>query len=230
MAEPSESGRITPFLTSNLRQVAKSLMHEYITDTEFAVKNLLQIANKEEKILQELSSRLPGVEAQFLVNKWDFDTSDLNDDFSDAYVMAAFRRMAKAHKEAEALKFEMATLQASIGTHQQATQAIAAAILQIAKQGISVVHGGLAAAPHGRIIGTLPIRDIIWQARNQALHFEEGSFGKAVTTLFSALEAEHGTQFSLAQHAKLSRAKQVLVLLGWDRYENYLADMVTLLP
>lgn len=205
-------------------------MHQYIIDTEFAVKNLLQLANEEEKILQEFAFRLPGVEAQFRVHEWDFETSDLNDDFSDTYVMAAFGRMANAHKEAEALKVEMATIQASIGTHQQATQAIAAAILQIAKQGLSIVYGGLAAAPDGRVIGTLPIRDIIWQARNQALHFEEGSFGKPVTTLFSALEAEHGPQFSLAHHAKQSRAKQVLALLRWDNYENYLTDMVTLLP
>jgi hypothetical protein len=144
--------------------------------------------------------------------------------------MAAFGRMARAGQEATTLQSQMATIQASIGTHQQATQAIAGAILQIAKQGISVVHGGLAAAPEGRIIGSLPIRDLIWQARNQALHFEEGSFSQAVTTLFYALEAEQGPQFSLAQHAKQSRAKQVLGLLRWDSYENYLNDMVTLLP
>lgn len=205
-------------------------MHQYIIDTEFAVKNLLELANVEEKTLQNLASRLPSVEAQFQINKWDFETSDMNDDFSDVYVMAAFRRMAKAQKETEALKVEMATIQASIGTHQQAIQAIAAAILQIAKQGISIVHGKLDAAPPGRVIGTLPIRDIIWQARNQALHFEEGVFRDSVTALFSVLETEHGTHFSLAQHAKLSRAKQIMVLLGWDRYENYLADMATLLP
>jgi hypothetical protein len=205
-------------------------MHQYIVDTEFAVKNLIQLATEEDKVLTELVSRLGSVEAQFRVHKWDFETSDLNDDFSDAYVMAAFGRMAKAHKEAEALKVEMAAIQISIGTHQQAIQAITASVLQIAKQGISIVHGGLAAAPQGRIIGSLLIRDIIWQARNQALHFEEGSFSKPVTTLFSVLEAEQGCQFSLAKHPKQCRAKQVLGLLGWDSYENYLADMVTLLP
>jgi hypothetical protein len=205
-------------------------MHQFIVNTEFAVKNLLQLATEEEKVLKELVSRLGSVEAQFRVHKWDFETSDLNDDFSDAYVMAAFGRMAKAQEEAEALRVEMAAIQVSIGTHQQATQAITASVLQIAKQGLSIVHGDLAAAPQGRSIGSLPIRDVIWQARNQALHFEEGSFSKPVTTLFSVLEAEQGPQFSLANHPKQCRAKQVLVLLGWDSYENYIADMVTLLP
>lgn len=205
-------------------------MHQYLIDTEFAIENLVQLATDEEKTLKKLASRLVSVEAQFRAHKWDFESSDLNDDFSDAYVMAAFCRMAKAHQEDEALQSQIATLQASIGTHQQATQAIAAAILQIAKQGISFAHGGLAAAPQGRTIGTLPIRDIIWQARNQALHFEEGFSSKAVTALFSVLEAEHGIQFSLVQHARQSRAKQVLGLLGWDGYENYLSDLNTLLP
>jgi hypothetical protein len=205
-------------------------MHQFLNDTEYAIENLLQLATDEEKTLKELAPRLASVEAQFRVHKWDFESSDLNDDFSDAYVMAAFGRMAKAHQEAATLQSQIAAIQVSIGTHQQATQAIAGAILQIAKQGISIVHGDLAGAPEGRKIGSLPIRDIIWQARNQALHFEEGSFKKAVTTLFSALEAEQGPQFSLAQHANQCRAKQVLGLLRWDSYEHYLNDMVVLLP
>lgn len=205
-------------------------MHQYISDTEYAVKNLLQLATEEERALQELSARLGSVEAQLRVHKWDFESSDLNDDFSDAYVMAAFGRMAKAHQETEQLKNQLAHLQASIGTHQQATQAIAGAILQIAKQGISVVHGGLGAAPEGRKIGSVSIRDVIWQSRNQALHYEEGTFSKPVTTLFATLEAEQGPVFSLANHANQSRAKQVLGLLSWDTYNRYLQDMVTLLP
>lgn len=206
-----------------------SAMHQYLTDTEFAVKNLLQLANAEEKQLQQLMPRLADIEAMFRAHQWEFQTSDMNDDFSDAHAMAAFHRMASAHKEAGALKVEVAALQASIEARQQAVQAIAAAVLQIARQGMSAVFGDMNAAPHGRMIGTLPIRDIIWQARNQALHHEEGTFHKPVAALFSTLEAEQGHDFSLAQHVKQSLAKQVLKLLGWDAYEAYQADMGTLL-
>ena len=205
-------------------------MHQYIIDTEFAATNLLQLATAEEKELLEQSDRLTGVEAQLRVHKWDFESSDLNDDFSDAYVMGAFGRMANAAQEAQALHRQLATLQASIGTHQHATQAIAGAILQIAKQGISVVHGGPKAAPEGRKVGTVPVRDVVWQARNQALHYEEGTFSKAVTDLFSTLEKEQGALFSLAKHAKQNRAKQILGLLGWTTYAAYLQDMESLLP
>lgn len=205
-------------------------MHQYIHDTTFAVTNLIQLANSEENDLKAKLEELKPIEAQFKVHKWDFESSDLNDDFSDAYVMAAFGRMARAGQAAQVLQQRIAVLQASVGAHQQAIQAIAGAILQVAKQGISVVHGGLATAPEGRKIGTLPVRDIIWQARNQALHYEEGTFKKSVVELFATLATEQGPAFSLAQHAGQSRAKQVLALLGWTNYSNYERDMRMLLP
>lgn len=158
-------------------------MNPYITETEYAVKNLIELASKEETELEELKGKLPAVEAKFRHNQWDFETSDMNDDFSDAHVMGAFHRMASAHKETSEIKEEVNVLQASIGSKQSAIQAICGAILQISKQGISVVHGSKASAPEGRAIGAVNLRDIIWEARNQAIHYEEGSFNKKVRSI-----------------------------------------------
>ena len=130
-------------------------MNPYITETEYAVKNLIELASKEETELEELKGKLPAVEAKFRHNQWDFETSDMNDDFSDAHVMGAFHRMASAHKETSEIKEEVNVLQASIGSKQSAIQAICGAILQISKQGISVVHGSKASAPEGRAIGAV---------------------------------------------------------------------------
>lgn len=205
-------------------------MHQYIQDTDYAAQNLLLLATEEEVQLKALTSALSQTEAQLKIHQWDFQSSDLNDDFSDAYVMAAFGRAARAAQETERLMIEVAKLQASVGARQQATQAIAGAVFQIAKQGISLVHGGPSTAPTGRTIGSLPIRDIIWQARNQSMHYEEGNFKKALTDLFAKLETEQGPQFSLTAHHKQNRAKQVLDLLGWSSYSTYMQDMQALLP
>lgn len=205
-------------------------MHQYITDTEFAAKNLLLLANEEENKLKELAEILRDVEVQLRVHKWDFESSDLNDDFSEVYVMSAFSRMAKAAQHAEALQIQLVSVQASIGTHQQAIQAIAGSILQIVKQGISIVHGRVEAAPEGRKIGTVSLKDVIWQARNQAIHYEEGNLRRPVTDLFATLELEQGAQFSLSNHPNQSRAKQILTLLGWSDYTAYVNDMKSLLP
>jgi len=90
-------------------------MHQYIIDTEYAAKNLFELANEEQNKLQELTEHLRSVEARLRVHKWDFESSDLNDDFSDAYVMGAFGQMAEAAKLAQTLQAQLASLQASIG-------------------------------------------------------------------------------------------------------------------
>lgn len=205
-------------------------MHQYIQDTEYAIQNLLRLATEEDVQLKALTEKLKQTEAQLKVQQWDFQTSDLNEDFSDAYVMAAFGRAATTAKDAHRLQGEVASLRVSVGSHQQAIQAISGAVLQIAKQGISLVYGGPSSAAPGRRLGSLTVRDIIWQARNQSMHYEVGTFEKPVMNLFAKLEVEQGPQFALAAHAKQNRAKQVLDLLGWSTYTAYLLDMQILLP
>lgn len=196
----------------------------YTGATEFAVRNLIDLATREEAALTEKIALLAAAEQRLKVHQWDFQTSDLNDDFSDAYAMAAFARAALASQERDAIGSEVARLQATVGAHQFAVQAICGSILQIAKQGISLVHGRLANAPNGRLVGNSPLKDVVWQARNQALHYEEGNFKPPVVELFAALEQSHGATFSLATHSQKSLAKQVVHLLGWTTYESYLAD------
>lgn len=196
----------------------------YTDDTEFATRNLIDLAMREEAALTEKVALLEAAERRLKVHQWDFQTSDLNDDFSEAYVMAAFARAARAGQERDEIAREVNELQTAVGAHQVAVQAICGAILQIAKQGVSLVHGGLAAAPSGRLVGTSYLKEIVWQARNQALHYEDGNFNPQVLALFAALEASHGAAFSLAAHRQKSLAKQVVHLLGWTTYESYLTD------
>lgn len=205
-------------------------MNQYISETEYAVKNLIELATSEENKVVELKEKLSLTEAKYKACKWDFETSDLHDDFSDTYVIGAFNRMAQAGAQTSQLEQEINSLQALIGSRQSAIQSICGAILQIAKQGMSIVNGGLPNTPDSRIIGTLKIKDIIWQARNQAIHYEEGNFKQPVIDVFTTLEQEHGINFSLAQHQKQSRAKQIINLLNWNDYSNYSRDMQSLLP
>lgn len=206
-------------------------MNPYLSETEYAVENLIALANKEEALLAEKLAALASTEAKLRVHQWDFESSDLNDDFSEAYVMAAFGRMANAAKEKEALHREATELQALVGIRQAATQVICGAILQIAKQGISVVHGGTSGAPEGRTIGRTNVRDIVFAGRNQSLHYEELTIkNKETKSVFDILEKEQGPQFSMAMHAGQNRAAQFIKLLGWTTYAAYMADMAIVLP
>ncbi|MQX70034.1 hypothetical protein [Sinorhizobium meliloti] len=197
----------------------------YAEDTDYATRNLIHLISHEELELRRLIDALRTEEAKYKAYQWDFETSEFHEDFSDAYVQGAFIRMATAHRDAEKLRAQMSTLQASIGTRQAAIQAMCGALLQIAKQGISLVHGNLLAAPTGRLLSGIALKDIVWQARNQALHYEDGQFRQPVIDLFQRLEATFGQTFSLTAHPQQSRAKQIVVLLGWTTYDEFHSDL-----
>lgn len=133
-------------------------MHQYLQDTEFAAKSLFSLVTDEAKQLKALSLKLHPLEQQLKFHQWDFQTSDLNDDFTDGHVMAAFRRAAMTGLEVARLKGQVAVVQASVGTRQHSIQAIAGSIFQLAKQGISLVYGEPNLAPPGRMVGSLAIR------------------------------------------------------------------------
>lgn len=200
----------------------------YLYDTEYAARNLIDLAMGEERQMDELWPRLEQAEAKLKAYRWDFQTSDMHEDFSDQYVMAAFHRMAEANQQVDAVRSEIDSLRASIGAKQQAVQSICGALLQVAKQGISFVYGSKSAAPVGRSIGASHLRDVVWAGRNQAIHYEDGVFNESVTSIFSHLEESFGTDFSLAAHPNLSRAAQIVKLLGWTDYEHYESDMRSL--
>lgn len=212
-------------------------MHQYIVETEDTIRSLFELVNQEDSLVQEQTSKLREIIAEFKARGWNFHTSDLNDDFSDTYVMAAFFRLANSTSGTDKLKLKVARFQALLGVHQLTTQTICGSILQIAKQGISSVHGSFL-APDSYIIGSLPgrilasltLRDIIWQACNQAIHCKGGNYRRPVIDLFAELEVLHGSQFSLSRHPRQSRAKQIIQLLGWLSYGAYVADMRLLLP
>lgn len=205
-------------------------MNPYLSETEFAVQNLFTLATEEKEILAQKISKLTSAQKKAEMYKWDFETSDLNEDFSEVYVMDAYAKMAEANKDSEELRRDISTLEAQIGTLQLSFQVINGAIIQIAKQGISLIHKELQLAPAGRLIGSTSVRDIVWQARSQAMHYEETIKNKHVIALFALLENENGSNFSLTKHPLQSRATQVIELLGWNDYSAYLDDMTQLLP
>ena len=84
----------------------------------------------------------------------------------------------------------------------------------------------LTKCPDGRIIGQESLKNIIWQGRNQAMHFEEGKYRKVVVKCFTKLEINFGNRFELSDK---NLAYDVLMLLGWESYTAYEKDMTLLL-
>lgn len=204
-------------------------MNFYIAATEYAVQNLIAIVFSEEQRLREEESKYQSLTGQYEAHRLDFVTSDLHDDFSDAYVMNRFSRMAQAQEARQETEAKIAQLQETIAAHEESVQSVCGAILQIAKQGISTVHRSPTAAPLGRSIGSVSLREIVWQGRNQAMHYEESALKDPVKHCFDTLKKEQGEQFSLTKYAERSRAKEIVELLEWTSYAQYEKDMCSLL-
>jgi len=75
----------------------------------------------------------------------------------------------------------------------------------------------------------IPLRDIIWAGRNQAVHSDEGEYRAEVLAVFERLEKAVGPQFQVRRGDKVSRAREVVELLGWLDPAQFAQDVRSLL-
>lgn len=207
-------------------------MHQYITDTEYAVRGLVELITAEERRLDQLQGQYRG-----LSNKVEYLNKSLLDaPFNDD--MAAFQEQAMAvdrhmtNEELSNLRKHISAAQDSIDAKSVSIDALCGAILQIAKQGISTVHGGLSGCPDGRSIGTgtgaASLKNVIWAARNQSMHYEENLNQHAIDC-FAKLKDSCSDKFSLALNPGKNLAHDVIQELGWKDYLRYELDMRSLI-
>jgi hypothetical protein len=70
------------------------------------------------------------------------------------------------------------------------------------------------------------LSEVIWQARNQALHWEDRSFNAAVNSCFNKLASEVDQVFS--DYVTRSMALDVIKVLGWHALADFEGDLLTL--
>jgi hypothetical protein len=205
-------------------------MNIYIVETEYAARNLIGLIWKERAEYERLLEKAQGLErrSQFMFSI--YSERALNDDWDELQTIGYWYRGAESDAQAKEARIEAAQLNVQMAIHDASVKGLCGAVLQIAKQGISTVHGGLNACPSGRNIGQEGLANIVWQARNQAIHYEEGKFHPAVVQCFQKLEQDHGTDFSLTLNKGKNLAFRAIELLGWKTYADYEKDMALLLP
>jgi hypothetical protein len=117
------------------------------------------------------------------------------------------------------------SLEASVEAHRFSIDVLASTVIQIAKQGISHVHRSRPAAV-GRLIGSSQhLSEVIWEARNQALHWEERNPHPPVVACFTALAGEVDQVF--ADFRDRNMAFDIVVMLGWRAFEDFEHDMLS---
>ncbi|PTX63342.1 hypothetical protein C8P63_104189 [Melghirimyces profundicolus] len=109
-------------------------------------------------------------------------------------------------------------------------QVLSGALLQIAKQGLSIVHGNFDRWPTGKVIRgngqAVTLKEIIRHGRNQSMHFEDDLF-EETKEFFDRLAAVAGdSDLSARKNPGKNLAFEVVDFLQWNDYESYESDML----
>lgn len=204
-------------------------MHQYILDTDYAVHSLIGLITGEEEQFVRYQSQHENAKEKEKHLHQQFMDSQFNDDVVPMQEQAKYIAWYGTHRELAELQRQITLLHMSIDFKSASIVALCGAVLQIAKQGISIVHSGLSNCPAGRAIGSEYLKNVIWHGRNQSMHYEEGRFSQAVRDCFSSLEISFGNKFSLDLNTGKNLAHDVIDILGWKDYSIYKADLRTLL-
>jgi hypothetical protein len=204
-------------------------MSSYLQEMHFAVEQVLDGLWEERGALRRLQADLAKL-TQVVHENYARAESIAHDAMDADDVMHATAMHWETYfgddKERHARVQEQPQLEARLETRQFSLSALAGTTLQYAKQGISVVHGSLASCPNGRSIGSVAFKDVIWQARNQASHWEDGKPHPPVVRCFETLKAEQDAVFG--DYTQRSLADEVVTLLDWRDWVTFEADMQSL--
>ncbi|HEY9902197.1 MAG TPA: hypothetical protein V6D43_07170 [Candidatus Sericytochromatia bacterium] len=209
-------------------------MNFYLEQTKYAASNLIDLIMHDLRKLEEVKSSLEGFQALLRTLSQDFSTADNSEDFDMYQIQHKYITLRRAEEntisERIKLREELEELKQSATAKSEAISSLCGALLQISKQGISIVHRSLDICPSGRHIGQETLKNIVWQGRNQSMHYEEGSYNSNVLKCFRNLELSFGEDFSLTFHSQENLAQKVVIqLLEWTDYSQYEKDMTDLL-
>ncbi len=205
-------------------------MTQYLAEIEYSARNILEITWRDHDEAHRLAHEVNALTKATRAGYQRAGALAMNAEDADDVAMAAgahWDTYFGIDKERHAAKGDYDELAGRLQARNFSTASAAGAVLQHAKQGVSIVHGGPASCPEGRMVTTSQsLKNLIWQGRNQAIHWEEGSLSQKVVDCFDALANEHYRGF--ADVYVRSLAFDVLRLLGWRNWEAFHDDLLSL--
>lgn len=115
--------------------------------------------------------------------------------------------------------------QSQLNTINFSIKCLCGAMLQIAKQGLSICYGKEENCVEVKTIAGERLSNIIFQARNQSMHFEENLNNKVISC-FDNLEQRFGKKVSIYQQKNINLADVIVIdIINWNNYEEFYTDM-----
>ncbi|MDP3195322.1 hypothetical protein [Tabrizicola sp.] len=204
-------------------------MASYLNEVRYGCEAILPIVWKEREAVEALKARIATLTAQ---TEDGYRRAQFLQQFEDPddYMMGVglhWDTYFGADKERYHAVADLPSLEQVRDIRSFACAALAGSVLQFAKQGISLVHGGLQNCPAGRQVHGVDIKLVIWQGRNQSMHWDEGQFTPSVRACFDSLKV-CDSSFNDYDSKVRSVAFDVVRLLGWREYAAFETDMMAL--
>jgi hypothetical protein len=120
-------------------------------------------------------------------------------------------------------------IESRLNAHELSIAALSGSLLQYAKQGISLQYGNKrTGCPQGRVIAGIDLHDVIWQGRNQSIHWEDGSFHNPTENCFQTLAQNLDPIFNDYKNRNMAFA--IVKALNWKSVDDFKNDMKLLDP
>lgn len=200
-------------------------MKKFLNEIEFASKSLIGLISSDFIELNRLNKSLEKKTAELAMKYQIFIANEFHSaaNYYHAQMAQAFERKkevdAQTQKDIEILTFKIDAKSASI-------TALSGALLQIAKQGISTTYGKPENAPKGIEFNGIPVKEIIWEARNQANHYANPKeISVKVENIFTKLNDIRGDGVIWNPKSQVNFSFDVVKLLGWLEYENFVKHL-----
>ena len=202
-------------------------MRSYLSETQHACETLLPSIWYEREAVEILKGKISALTAATVEGYRRAEAFQQLED-PDDYMLGVgmhWDTYFGADKELYHAEGALPQLEQKRDSRTFACSLMAGSVLQFAKHGLSLAHGGIKSCPNGRQVHGVDLKSVIWQGRNQSMHWEEGKPRPEVVLCFDTLKA-NDTAFS--NYFTQNLAFEIVRILGWREFANFEADMISL--
>lgn len=203
----------------------KGQAEEFIENSRPAVEHLFGALSTYNNVLENAQATVEEIEKskQMLADlfmyrgQWSSNANHLYAQYIARMEDLENQRQAAQASDSEKLENSLK----SIGATVESMSSLAGAVLQIAKQALSIRHSGKPSVAGARKIGTQSVVEVIWEGRNHAMHWDEGDPKEKVKNMLNTLEKD----FNVTIEAGKNNCLSILGALDWKSPENVMSDL-----
>lgn len=218
-------------------------IEEYLSQTKYTCESLIDLINKiesDKRVIAPIKQLIPvhEKEAERLAHEAE-ETRKADKPKSLEIILDAVENRMIANKYGGQVAEVEKVYNNALFLENGPIQSVSQALLQIGKQGISLRYGKYksnckeAFRLEEKVIQTkydVTLLDVIWEGRNQSIHYEDESLKDNVKNCFEALlKNDNELCQSLQGYDKgHNKAYEIIKILGWTDYDKFYDHMMSL--